>query len=146
MKTTVLVLIVEDDFLIRQMLQDALEDGGYEVATASDGEEAVAMLEAEASDARVLLTDVNLSPGKLTGWDVAKRARELKPDVPVVYITGASGHEWASKGVPNSVLLEKPFASAQAVTAVSQLLNAAGFSAHTRGLGNARVSVLGGAG
>ena len=68
MKTTVLVFIVEDDFLIRQTLRDALEDGGYEVATASDGEEAVAMLEAEASDARVLLTDVNLSPGKLELW------------------------------------------------------------------------------
>ena len=146
MKTTVLVFVVEDDFLIRQTLRDALEDGGYEVATASDGGEAVAMLEAEASDARVLLTDVNLSPGKLTGWHVAKRARELKPDVPVVYITGGSGQEWPSKGVPNSVLLQKPFAPAQAVTAVSQLLNVAGPSAHAQGSGNARVSVLGGAG
>ena len=146
MKTTVLVFVVEDDFIVQETLQGALEDGGYEVATAFSGEEAVAMLEAEASDTRVLITDVNLSPGKLTGWDVAKRARELKPDVPVVYITGSSGHEWASKGVPNSVLLQKPFAPAQAVTAVSQLLNVAGSSAHTQGLGNARVSVLGGAG
>lgn len=146
METTVRVFVVEDDFIIQETLQVALQNGGYEVATASSGEEAVAMLEAEAPNIRVLITDVNLSPGKLTGWDVAKRARELKPDVPVVYITGASGHEWASKGVPNSVLLEKPFASAQAVTAVSQLLNVAGSSAHTQDLGNARVSVLGGAG
>ena len=146
METTVRVFVVEDDFIIQETLQVALQNGGYEVATASSGEEAVAMLEAEAPNIRVLITDVNLSPGKLTGWDGAKRARELKPDVPVVYITGASGHEWASKGVPNSVLLEKPFASAQAVTAVSQLLNVAGSSAHTQDLGNARVSVLGGAG
>ena len=146
MKTTVLVFVVEDDFIVQETLQGALEDGGYEVATAFSGEEAVAMLEAEAFDTRVLLTDVNLSPGKLTGWHVAKRARELKPDVPVVHITGGSGHEWASKGVPNSVLLQKPFAPAQAVTAVSQLLNVAGPSAHTQGSGNARVSVLGGAG
>ena len=146
MKTTVRVFVVEDDFIIQETLQVALEDGGYEVATASSGEEAVAMLEAEASDARVLLTDVNLSPGKLTGWHVAKRARELKPDVPVVYITGASGHEWASKGVPNSVLLQKPFAPAQAVTAVSQLLNVAGPSAPTQGLETTRVSVPEGAG
>ena len=146
METTVLVFVAEDDFIIQETLQVALQNGGYEVATASSGEEAVAMLEAEALDIRVLITDVNLSPAKLTGWDVAKRARELKPDVPIVYITGASGHEWASKGVPNSVLLEKPFASAQAVTAVSQLLNVAGSSAHTQDLGNARVSVLGGAG
>ena len=88
METTVRVFVVEDDFIIQETLQVALQNGGYEVATASSGEEAVAMLEAEAPDIRVLITDVNLSPGKLTGWDVAKRARELKPDVPIVYING----------------------------------------------------------
>jgi len=39
--------------------------------------------------------------------------------------TGAAGSEWASQGVPNSILLTKPFAPAQLITAVSQLLNAA---------------------
>ena len=42
--------------------------------------------------------------------------------MPVVYMTGTHGEEWASKGVPNSVLLLKPFAPAQLVTAVSTLL------------------------
>ena len=42
---------------------------------------------------------------------------------PVVYMTGAAADEWASQGVPNSILLQKPFAPAQLVTAVSQLLN-----------------------
>jgi DNA-binding response OmpR family regulator len=69
------------------------------------------------------VTDVNLSPGKLTGWDVAKRARELQPTLPVVYITGTDANDWASNGVPNSVLVAKPFAPAQIVTAISQLLN-----------------------
>jgi hypothetical protein len=41
----------------------------------------------------------------------------------VIYITGADGHDWASLGVPNSVLIGKPFAPAQVLTAVSQLLN-----------------------
>jgi hypothetical protein len=41
-------------------------------------------------------------------------------------MTGTHGEEWASKGVPDSVLLNKPFAPAQIVTAVSQLLNAVG--------------------
>jgi hypothetical protein len=43
--------------------------------------------------------------------------------LPVVYITGATADEWAIQGVPNSILLTKPFAPAQLVTAVSQLLN-----------------------
>ena len=44
--------------------------------------------------------------------------------MPVIYITSSDGADWASKGVPNSVLLAKPFALAQLVTAISQLLNA----------------------
>jgi DNA-binding response OmpR family regulator len=54
-----------------------------------------------------------------------RAAREINATFPIVYMTGAAADEWASKGVPNSVLLSKPFAPAQLVTAVSQLLNAA---------------------
>lgn len=82
------------------------------------------MFEARLADYRALVTDVNLS-GELTGWDAATRGRELNPDLPVVYMTGDSAHQWASRGVPNSVLIAKPFAPVQIVTAVSNLLNAA---------------------
>jgi hypothetical protein len=50
--------------------------------------------------------------------------RHIDPAFPIVYITGAAADDWASEGVPNSILLKKPFAPAQLVTAVSQLLNA----------------------
>ena len=59
----------------------------------------------------------------MTGWEVAKQAREIDPAFPIVYMTGAAADDWASHGVPNSILLVKPFAPAQLVTAVSQLLN-----------------------
>jgi hypothetical protein len=49
--------------------------------------------------------------------------REIDPEFPIVYMSGAHAADWASKGVPNSIMLEKPFAPAQLVTAVSQLLN-----------------------
>jgi DNA-binding response OmpR family regulator len=68
------------------------------------------------------VTDVHLGEGA-TGWAVAKRARELLPDLPVVYMTARGGPEWTSSGVPNSVLILKPFAVWQIVTAVSTLLN-----------------------
>ena len=61
----------------------------------------------------------------MNGWEVARRAREIDPEFPIVYVTGAAADEWASQGVPNSVLLTKPSAPAQILTAVSQLLNAA---------------------
>jgi CheY-like chemotaxis protein len=124
MTVAVLVFVVEDEPLIQDMLSAPLIDGGYDVATADSGEEALAMLEEHGASYQALITDVNLGRDKLNGWEVAKRARELNPSVAVIYMTGDSGHDWAANGVPNSVLLLKPFAPAQVVTAVSQLLNA----------------------
>jgi DNA-binding NtrC family response regulator len=123
METSILVFVIEDEQAIRDLLEEALKDGGFSVATAALGEDAIPMLEVPNADYRALVTDVNLSPGKLTGWDVATRARELHPGLPVVFITGTDAHDWASKGVPNSFLVAKPFAPAQIVTAISQLLN-----------------------
>lgn len=68
------------------------------------------------------MTDINLK-GTMDGWEVGKQAREIDPEFPIVYMTGAAADKWASNGVPNSILLTKPFAPAQLVTAVSQLLN-----------------------
>jgi DNA-binding response OmpR family regulator len=119
------VLIVEDDGLILSLAEDTLTEGGFKVRTATSAEQAIKLLDIQATALRALVTDVNLGNPKLTGWDVARRAREVKPDIPVVYMTGDSAGEWTAQGVPNSVLLTKPFAPVQLLTAVSQLLNAA---------------------
>lgn len=118
------ILVSEDDQLVQGMVEEALTEGGFETATAATGEEAIDLLKADAARYRALVTDIHLG-GKLHGWDVARAAREINANIPVVYMTGAAADEWASRGVPNSVLLNKPFAPAQLVTAVSQLLNAA---------------------
>jgi DNA-binding response OmpR family regulator len=68
------------------------------------------------------VTDISLR-GEMDGWEVAQQAREIDPEFPIVYVSGASAADWASKGVPNSIMLEKPFAPAQLVTAMSNLLN-----------------------
>ena len=117
-----MVLVVEDDALIQMELEAVLKDGGYTSSTEASGEVAIAKLEAS-PDFRALVTDINLNAEK-TGWDVAQRARELLPDLPVVYVTSTSADEWTSKGVPKSILIQKPFAPAQILTAISQLLNA----------------------
>jgi DNA-binding response OmpR family regulator len=61
--------------------------------------------------------------GRLDGWRVARAAREVDPAFPIVYITGAVPEEWPVHGVPNSVLLKKPFAPEQLVAALSQLID-----------------------
>jgi CheY-like chemotaxis protein len=120
------VLVVEDEKLLRELVEPALADAGYSVLLAHNGSEALKHLEereSEEAPLRALVTDVQLGPGP-SGWEIAKRARELHPEIPVVYVTGAAAAEWPSKGVPNSLIIQKPFAPAQVVTAVSQLLNA----------------------
>jgi DNA-binding response OmpR family regulator len=121
------VLVIEDDDAIQALIEDALGEGGFESAIAASGEEAVTLLKGDSEALakgkyRALVTDVNLK-GKMDGWEVAKRAREIDPEFPVVYMSGASAAEWPSKGVPNSIMLAKPFAPAQLVTAVANLLN-----------------------
>lgn len=119
-------LVVEDDASIHELLEDTLTDAGFVVAKAVTADDAIALLERDSTQVLALLTDINLVPGEKTGWDVAVRARELRPETPVVYMTGASAGDWAAHGVPNSVLVSKPFAPMQVVTAISQLLNTGG--------------------
>jgi DNA-binding NtrC family response regulator len=92
------------------------------IAIAASAEEAVTLLKGKVMKYRALVTDISLK-GRMNGWEVAKQAREIDPTFPIVYMTGAAANDWASHGIPNSLLLEKPFAPAQLVTAVSQLLN-----------------------
>ena len=125
-QSPLVVFVVEDEALIQPLLVDPLEEAGYEVLVASSGNEAIKLLERQENGSiRVLVTDVKLGPSSPSGWDVARRAREVHPNIPVVYVTGDSSSDWSSQGVPNSVLITKPFAPAQIVTAVSQLLNQA---------------------
>jgi len=107
----------------RSIVEESLTDGGFEPAIAPSGEEAVTLLKSGLTKYRALVTDINLR-GRMDGWGVAKRAREIDPEFPVVYMTGTSADDYGSQGVPNSILLNKPFAPAQLITAVSQLLNA----------------------
>ena len=121
LQEALIILVVEDDQSIQSIVEEALRDGGFEPTIASSGEEALALL--GGSKYRVLVIDIKLGKDRIRGWDVARRARAINPGLPVVYITGANADEWAVQGVPNSVLLTKPFAPAQLVTAVSNLLN-----------------------
>ena len=117
-----LILVIEDDHDIQAIVETALTEGGFEVAIAQSGEEAITLMKGRVAPYCALVCDVNLS-GRLHGWEVARAAREIDPLFPVVYMTGAAADAWAAQGVPNSVLLNKPFAPAQLVTAISQLLN-----------------------
>ncbi|MDP2410310.1 MAG: response regulator [Pseudolabrys sp.] len=103
-------------------LVEPLEKADFTVIKATKGDQAITTLQREGKNIRALITDVNLGGG-MSGWDVAQTARELNPDLPVIYTTSYGSDEWSAHGVPNSIHITKPFVPAQVITALSQLLN-----------------------
>jgi DNA-binding response OmpR family regulator len=116
-----ILIYVEDEPLTQDLVKTALQDAGYEVLTADDGAGGLELIRANEGDLRGLVTDIDLGAGP-DGWAIAGNAREAAGGLAVVYVSGASAHDWASKGVSNSVMIAKPFAPAQIVVAISSLL------------------------
>jgi DNA-binding response OmpR family regulator len=120
--SAVLLLVVEDDRAAGDDVKRALEDAGFRVLLVPSGEKATSAFDENAGEIGGLIADVKLG-GNVSGWDVARHAREVNQDLPVVYVTGFYVEDWASRGVPKSILVQKPFAPAQIITAISSLLN-----------------------
>jgi two-component system cell cycle sensor histidine kinase/response regulator CckA len=80
------VLVVEDDEAVRNFNADALREYGYQVITACSGEEALAIIRQHALRIQIMITDV-IMPG-IGGKELARRARSLRPEIQVVYLSG----------------------------------------------------------
>jgi CheY-like chemotaxis protein len=116
-----LLLYVEDEPLILDLGVSAFEEAGFGVAAVPSGTEAIVALDARGAEFKALITDIDLGGGP-SGWEVAKHARELFPDMPIIYVSGGSSNDWSSMGVPGSIMVVKPYASAQLVVAVSSAM------------------------
>ena len=115
------VLLVEDDPAVRMATRRMLEAIGAQVVDASDGEAALDVLETTGG-CDLLVTDI-VMPGRLNGADLAKAARALIPDLPVVFVSGYSsgrlnGFDLAS---PQTRFLQKPFKHADIVAVIDSL-------------------------
>jgi CheY-like chemotaxis protein len=116
------IVVVEDETLVRLVVTDELAESGYSVLEAENGTAAVELIDG-APQLGGLVTDIRMGPGA-TGWEVAHYARAKFPGLPVIYVTGDSMAEWQANGVPLSVALQKPFASAKVATVLTGLLMA----------------------
>lgn len=117
-----LILLVEDDPIILMEIEISLIEAGFDVVAAHDATMAMELYGERMGAIRAMVTDIQVGSG-LTGWDLARYVRETSPAMPIVYMSGDSSVEWAAQGVPLSVMLAKPFAFPQLITAVSNLLN-----------------------
>ena len=89
------ILVVDDETPIRTTMGDMLRRRGYDVVTAANGEEALALIHQRPFD--LLLLDLKM-PG-LSGIQVAERARELQPEVALIILTGHGSLESAVEGI-----------------------------------------------
>lgn len=100
------VLFVEDEFLIGEWIAQALSEQGFAVETVSNAADALCHIARAAVD--ILLTDINL-PGGMDGAALARRARELQPDLPVIYASARAALLKQEARVPGSIVLPKPY-------------------------------------
>ena len=121
MTSATVALLVEDEALIRMMVEDVLLGEKIESVSVGRGDAAIQKLQENAAPFHVIITDIRM-PGTIDGWGVGRAAREHSPDAVVIYITGDSASEWAANGVPNSILLEKPFTDGQLIKAIRSLV------------------------
>ncbi len=119
------ILVCEDDEDVRAFSAQALRELGYRVVEAVDGAAALRLLEADDGQIDLLFTDVVL-PGGLDGRAVAERARQLRPDLKVLFTTGYARNAIVHQGRldPGVELLSKPFAYADLAARVRDLLDA----------------------
>ena len=112
------ILIVEDDVFIREMAEGMISDGGHEVLSASDVDEALVHLRSLAPiDA--LFTDIYLKTAVVGGCDLAREAVRIRPELRVLYTTGNSpSMQMKSMFVDGQHFLPKPYTPEQLHTSV----------------------------
>ena len=116
------VLVVEDEFLIRLSLVEALTDDGFVVIEAGSGHEAL-QLAREERDIALVLTDLQL-PGGMDGWSLAARLRQDRPELPVIFVTGRPDANVAALR-PQDRVIGKPYQLRDVCAAAREMCAAA---------------------
>jgi two-component system cell cycle sensor histidine kinase/response regulator CckA len=120
-----LVVLVEDEELIRRLLERVLESAEYEVLVAADGEQALRMIDKRVGEIAVLLTDL-VMPG-MSGLELARAARERQPDLPVLCMSGYSEQTVRDRGGDGGEVdfIGKPFGPGELTDRIAALLRSA---------------------
>ncbi len=117
------ILVVEDDRRVRRVAVARLSGMGYSVLEAENGRNALDSLRSNA-DIALLFTDI-VMPGGMTGDELAREARQIRPDLAVLFTSGYSEPALAAKNIiPGAQWLRKPYTARELAVTVRELLNA----------------------
>ena len=111
------VLVVEDDFLVRCSVAERLREAGYIVVETASGEEAMALCKSDMV-IDIVFTDINFI-GAASGWDVAECFLADRPKVPVLYTSGEVVDR--RRCIPGSLFVAKPYGHKDILKACQQL-------------------------
>jgi signal transduction histidine kinase len=105
------VLVAEDERVVRRLVKVALEEQGYHVVEASDGEEALRILMQEGDRIDALLADTVMP--RMGGRELARQARLRFPALPVLFMSGYAGNDVEDRGLlePGVPFVQKPFST-----------------------------------
>jgi len=120
------ILVVEDEEAVRTLARRTLEETGYQVLEAANGQAGLELMLIAPVD--LVLCDVILP--EISGHELGQRMRAARPDVPILYMSGYPGLEVAQRGLiaPDAPFIEKPFTAAALAQAVRALLTGVGSS------------------
>jgi len=119
-RSRALILLVEDEPLVRMVGADLLEEAGFEVLEASNGDEALSVLETR-PDVRVLFTDINM-PGSLDGLELAQLVHRRWPEVGLLVTSGRL--QLHSDDIPdNGHFVPKPYEPASVIRQLRAMLH-----------------------
>ena len=114
------VLVVEDNPAVALATAEVVRSLGYRPVTASDARSALGELE-RSHDVALLLTDVVLAKG-MSGFELASAAREYRPELPVIFVSGFVNQPPAPDPLRNATLLTKPVRASQLADALADVL------------------------
>ena len=117
------VLVVEDEAVVQRLVKRTLESAGYTVLTASDGDEALRVLEQHEGVVHLLFTDV-VMPG-MNGRELAARVAELRPAMKIIYTSGYTDDAVVRRGVLEDGInfVGKPHTRAELTRKVREVLD-----------------------
>jgi CheY-like chemotaxis protein len=118
-KTPLVVLVVEDDFLLRTLAVEVVEEAGFVAIEARDADEAVALLESRA-DISLLFTDIDM-PGSMDGLKLAHAVRDRWPPIKILVVSGKQRLQ-PSELPSNSCFVGKPYQMAALVEELRSLI------------------------
>ena len=117
------ILVIDDQESTRKIISQMLRDNGYQVTSASDGEEGLAIFNQDPKAFDLILADINMP--KIDGFEFLKRVKYRSPTKPVIFLTGINedvaqymGKEYQVEGI-----IKKPFIVEETLKIIEKFLN-----------------------